>query len=151
VARVKGLTDDGPWVARVKLLGWVEGSAKAGLLDQAGVFLLPSYNEGLPVALLEAMAHGVPVVATRVGAIPDAVTDGETGYLIEPGDVDALVDRVSRLLADPDHAARLASRARNQTLATYGVQTIMPRLYGIYDGLSDVGSSVPHDVPTVLV
>ena len=70
---------------RVVFPGWVGAEDAQALLASAGVFVLPSYNEGLPVAVLEAMATGVPVVTTRVGAIPDLGIDGQAGFLIDAG------------------------------------------------------------------
>jgi glycosyltransferase involved in cell wall biosynthesis len=138
LAQVQAIIDKEPWGKRVRLLGWVEGQAKDEAFARARVFLLPSYNEGLPVAVLEAMAHGVPVITTPVGDIPDAVTNGETGFLIEPGDVEAIADRVSLLLGDAVLAERVGARARSQAYATYDVHAIVPRLFAIYDGADNL-------------
>src|SRR5947199_3185738 len=73
------------------------------------IFVLPSLNEGLPMTILEAMAASRPVVATRVGAIPSVVKDGETGLLVNPGDVNGLRDALARLLADSGVCRRLRS------------------------------------------
>ncbi|MFB6151949.1 MAG: glycosyltransferase family 4 protein [Haloarculaceae archaeon] len=74
---------------------------------EADAFVLPSHSEGFPNVVLEAMAHGVPVVATRVGGIDEVVTDGETALLVPPGDSEALADAVGRLQDDPGLRARL--------------------------------------------
>jgi len=74
------------------------------IVAAADVLVLPSLNEGLPRVILEAMATGLPVVATSVGGIPELVTDGRTGLLVRPGDEGALADAVCRVLADPDVA-----------------------------------------------
>jgi glycosyltransferase involved in cell wall biosynthesis len=97
---------------RVVLAG--ERHDVARLLAYAHVFVLPSRSEGHPVSVLEAMAAGVPVVASRVGGIPEQVADGETGLLVEPGDVDGLAAALRRLAADPALRRRLgeAGRAR---------------------------------------
>src|SRR5688572_3714674 len=70
----------------VKFTGWVGPSGKRALLDAAAVFALPSYAEGMPVSLVEAMAAGIPIIASSAGGIPEAVVDGVTGYLVAPGD-----------------------------------------------------------------
>jgi glycosyltransferase involved in cell wall biosynthesis len=96
----------------VEWAGWLDERAKARALADCDVFLLPSLSEGLPVALLEAMAAGKAVVATSVGGIPDAVRDGVDGVLIEPGDPDAVRAAVGRLVADRDERERLGAAAR---------------------------------------
>ena len=108
---------------RVELPGWVDGEAKAQLLARAGIFVLPSRFEGLPMALLEAQAAGLPVVATRVGGIPQAVRE-DNGRLAEPDNVASLVVALAPLLDNPAEAARMGARGREQVLAGYGVARV---------------------------
>ena len=136
VDEIRAIVTRQEWRDRVRFLGWVDGRAKADALATAAVFLLPSYHEGLPVAVLEAMAQGVPVVTTPVGDVPDAITDGADGFLVAPGDVAAIARRVSSLLADPALARRLGARARARAAAAYDVRAILPRLYAIYDAVT---------------
>ena len=79
--------------------------------DQAAIFCLPTRREAYGIAFLEALAHGLPVVATRVGAVPELVADGETGYLVDVGDVDALAERLTALLDDPERCRRFGEAA----------------------------------------
>jgi glycosyltransferase involved in cell wall biosynthesis len=116
----------------VTMLGWVSGQAKDRELQQATVYVLPSYIEGLPMGVLEAMATGTPTIATRVGGIPDAIDDGVTGFLIEPGDVDALADRITQLLADQALRERFASEARARVVSTFSPQRVLARLEDLY-------------------
>ena len=81
------------------------------LLRCADAFALPSYVEGLPISLLEAMALGVPCVSTRVNAIPEALEDGVNGFLVDPGDSDGLAEAIIKLKRDPELAVRLSSKA----------------------------------------
>ncbi len=104
---------------RATWLGWLDADAKARALREADIFLMPSTSEGLPVALLEAMAYGKPIVATRVGGIPDVLADGTEGLLVPPGDVAALADAVGTLVGDPDRAWALG-RAAKQRVAELG-------------------------------
>lgn len=109
---------------RLELPGWVAGEAKARLLARAGLFVLPSRFEGLPMALLEAQAAGLPVVATRVGGIPQVVTDGVNGLLADPDDVASLVEALVPLLADVELARRMGEIGRERVLAGYGVDRV---------------------------
>jgi glycosyltransferase involved in cell wall biosynthesis len=88
-------------------------------LPWADVLVLPSFTEGLPNVVLEAAAAGVPAVATAVGGTPEAITDGETGYLVAPGDPAALADRLARLLADEALRRRMGQAARARMHAEF--------------------------------
>ncbi len=117
---------------RVRLLGWVRGADKEHLLASAGVYALPSYNEGLPMSVLEAMAAGLPILSSPVGGIPDAVEDGVEGYLVNPGDVAALATRLRQLLSDPGLAEGMGQAARRKIEWCFSAQAIIPRLGRIY-------------------
>jgi glycosyltransferase involved in cell wall biosynthesis len=95
---------------RVRLAG--ERRDVPELLAAADVFVLPSASEGLPVSVLEAMAAGLPVIASRVGGVPEQVSDGETGLLVEPGDPSELTAALDRLIADPSLRRRLGAAGR---------------------------------------
>jgi glycosyltransferase involved in cell wall biosynthesis len=100
---------------RVRWLGWLDEDEKARLLDGPGaIFVLPSRSEGLPMALLEAMAHGAAIVATTVGGIPDTLTDGVDARLVAPGDPDALAAAVLALAEAPEERRRLGAAARDR-------------------------------------
>jgi glycosyltransferase involved in cell wall biosynthesis len=104
---------DGPLRSLVpEALGFVPHEEVQRLLARAAVVLLPSHREGLPMVLLEAMAHGRAVVATPVGGTPSLVEDGVTGLLVPAGDPKALREAVERLLADPELRQRLGKAAR---------------------------------------
>lgn len=122
--------------ANVDLPGWVDASERAALLDAATVFVLPSHAEGLPMSLLEAMAHGVPVVATAVGGIPEAVRDGVEGVLVAPGDAAALADAVLGLLADPDARMRLGAAGRERARTEFSSTRMIATLEDLYEKLA---------------
>lgn len=91
--------------------GYVENAVQA--LPDARVFAVPSvWQDAFPYAVLEPMAHGKPVVGSRVGGIPEQIEHGETGFLVEPGDPTALAESLSRLLLDPERASRMGKNAR---------------------------------------
>jgi glycosyltransferase involved in cell wall biosynthesis len=95
-------------------LGFVPHAQVERLLARAAVVVLPSHREGLPMVLLEAMAHGRAVVATPVGGIPTLVEESVTGLLVPPGDADSLRTAIERLLVDPDLRHRLGEAARER-------------------------------------
>jgi glycosyltransferase involved in cell wall biosynthesis len=114
-------------------LGFVPHDELERLYASAALLVCASYGEGMPLCVIEAMAHGLPVVATSVGGIPQLVEDGRTGFLVEPGDPAALRDRIERLLADAELRSRFGRAGRQkiallcswpavtaQTLAAYG-------------------------------
>ena len=124
------------WGRQVRLLGWLNDDAKSTLLSRASVFVLPSYNEGLPVALLEAMAHGVAVVTTPVGGIPEVVTDSKTGLLVAPGDVAAIAGAICRLLEDPSLRTTLGRNGRALIESEFSVERAVARIVAVYDSLA---------------
>ncbi|MFC1730811.1 glycosyltransferase family 4 protein [candidate division KSB1 bacterium] len=82
------------------------------IYESIGIFVLPSHRESCPMVILEAMAAGVPVIASDVGGIPEVVTHGETGYLVPPKDPQAIADAVSHVIGHPDEVRRIVERAR---------------------------------------
>jgi glycosyltransferase involved in cell wall biosynthesis len=116
----------------VKFVGWVGPSGKRALLETAAVFALPSYSAGLPVSLLEAMAAGVPVVASPVGGIPEVVVDGVSGVLVPPGDTAALARHLRKLLADRALGARIGAAGRESVRLRHAAERAVPQLEAIY-------------------
>jgi glycosyltransferase involved in cell wall biosynthesis len=103
------------------------------LLETLDVVALPSWTEGLPLVLLEAMARGRPVVATRVGGTPELVTDGETGLLVPPRDPEALAAALRRVLDDADLARRLGDAGRAQVAERFSASEQERRMLALYD------------------
>jgi glycosyltransferase involved in cell wall biosynthesis len=103
------------------------------LLAEADVVALPSWTEGLPLAALEAMAQGRPVVATPVGGTPEVVVDGETGLLVPPRDPEALAAAIGRLLGDPDLRRRLGDAGRRRAEERFSLEAMTRRMLAIYD------------------
>jgi glycosyltransferase involved in cell wall biosynthesis len=133
----KGIFDllEAAGVLRAQVPGLRIECAGDGDLGRSSAFVLPSYAEGLPMSLLEAMAAGCAVVATRVGGIPDLVTDGVDGLLVPPGDPDALAAALLRVLHDRAFAERLGNAARETIANRYAVERSLERLEHIYAGL----------------
>jgi glycosyltransferase involved in cell wall biosynthesis len=96
------------------------------------LFVLPSLYEGLPLSILEAMGAGLPVVATAVDGTPEAVADGETGYLIPPADPGSLADAVNRLLADRPLAAAMGRNGRARAEEHFSETALIDHLGQVY-------------------
>ena len=97
--------------------------------------VLPSSNEGTPVSVIEALAAGTPVVATRVGGVPDVVRDGEDGFLVEPGASDDLADRLAELARDEDLRERFGAAGRARVLPRYAVDRLVDDVDRLYRSL----------------
>jgi glycosyltransferase involved in cell wall biosynthesis len=117
----------------VHFLGW--RSEVAEILGSVDVMVLPSTAEGLPLAVLEAMSCGLPVVATNVGGTPEAVVDGSTGFLIAPGDHNALATRIIRIIQDADLRARLGGAARQRAMSVFSLDRVVAQLIHLYSEL----------------
>ena len=113
----------------VRVDGWLDHEVTLARLATASVFALPSYYEGLPNAMLEAMAAGLPIVATPVGAIPDVVRDGENGLLVPIGDANALTAALRTLLENPARAREMGLRGRATIAQQHDVERVW-RDYG---------------------
>lgn len=96
--------------------GWINTEQRDRLLTQADIFVLPSYNEGLPLSMLEAMAWELPVIVTPVGGIAEIVTDGDNGLLIEPGNVEQLSAAMQTLITNQDLRLSLRTKARKSIM-----------------------------------
>lgn len=120
----------------VRIEGWVEGDAKERLLRHAWVAALPSHVEALPMAVLEALASGVPVVATRVGGIPSAVEHQRQGLLIEPGDVSDLARSLVSILGNALRRKTMGRSARERALAEFSSEVVVPRIEAIWRDLA---------------
>jgi glycosyltransferase involved in cell wall biosynthesis/peptidoglycan/xylan/chitin deacetylase (PgdA/CDA1 family) len=126
--------------SRVRFHGNLTEPEVAKKLAEADVFVLPSIversgdTEGIPVALMEAMAAGVPVIASRLTGIPELVRDGETGLLVEPGDVDELAGKLAQVLAAPDAARGRAIAGRQLVEDQFELHSSARRLVGLFGG-----------------
>jgi len=120
---------------RIHFLGWrVDLETILGELD---VVICASRNEGTPVALIEAMAAGIPVLSTDVGGVADLVTHGRTGWLVSPGEPDAMANGIRRLLDDGPLRGRLAAAGRDVALDRHDVTGLVPRVETLYTAVID--------------
>lgn len=102
-------------------------------LSAADVLLLPSEQESFGLAALEAMACEVPVIASRVGGVPEVVTDGETGFLSEVGDLEKMANDAARLLSDAELRREMGKRARESAVARYRTEIVIPQYIEFYE------------------
>ncbi|HQW37257.1 MAG TPA: glycosyltransferase, partial [Usitatibacteraceae bacterium] len=135
---------DGPQREALELLAGQLGIAErvrfagnqadvAPWLQAFDLFCLPSYaNEGVPQALMQAMASGLPVISTPVGSIAEIVEDGVSGVLVPPEDANALRAAIESLLADGSRRARLATAAREAALRRFGEERMVERMLEIF-------------------
>ena len=120
---------------RVTFLGWIGAQQRETLLSEADVFVLPSYNEGLPMALLEAMGWGLPTIVTPVGGIPEVIQSEQNGLLIEAGDVTRLTEAMQTLVDYPQRRLELGKAAR-ATASIYDIHAYCDRLSALYAALA---------------
>lgn len=121
---------------KVELCGWISGDKKDLLFRNASVFCLPSFAEGFPMAVLEAWAYGLPVVATPVGGLPEVVEDGRDALLFPPGDVEKLASQLEKIISDEDLRKKIAASSTNLAKTTFNIKTVGARLAEIYAELA---------------
>lgn len=129
------------------LVGPEFGDQVKDRLRQADIFVLPSFLEGQPIAIIEAMASALPVIATSIGAVPDLVRDGVEGRIVEPGDVEGLAAAMEQLITDAESRAAMAGAIRRRAEQRHGLGRLSQRLSGLYDAvLADEISTFSDDL-----
>lgn len=117
--------------------GWVRDKEKDSYLRESGIFFLPSYNEGMPMAILDAMGYDMPVVSTNVGGIPKIVLNGINGYVCKPGDVKAISDSLVKIMSDKVLAEKMGAASRKLISEKYTLQKHFERLFELYEIVSE--------------
>jgi glycosyltransferase involved in cell wall biosynthesis len=117
---------------QVTFLGWIDSAQREKLLAEADIFILPSYHEGLPMAILEAMSWGLPIVSTPIGGIPEIVITNQNGLLIPPGDVDRLTQAIQSLISTKTLRLFLGENARN-SVKSFDISNYWDKLLNIFD------------------
>ncbi len=118
----------------VRFLGWIGSKQRDQILKEADIFVLPSYNEGLPMAILEAMAWGLPIITTPVGGIPEVVIQGQNGLLIEPGNVSQLSKSIQYLMQDITLRQSMGKFSR-ETVKSFDINSYSKKLTSIYNNV----------------
>jgi glycosyltransferase involved in cell wall biosynthesis len=136
VDRVRIMVENETYAEQIHVTGWVDPTERAQLLMQASIYVQPSYAEGLPMAVLEAMAAAVPVVGTDTDGTRDLVMDGVNGLLVPVGDVELLAAAIIDLAQDSERRASYGAAGRAQVMDTHDVTHILNDLYSFYDTLT---------------
>ncbi len=131
VEQVRSLAESLNLKEYITFPGWIDTARRNELLSKADVFVLPSYNEGLPMALLEGMSWGLPVITTPVGGIPEVVTHNENGLLVNPGNVQQLAEALQSLIESESLRLDLGSAARKR-IAPLDVRIYVSSLFNLY-------------------
>ncbi|MDR3575107.1 MAG: glycosyltransferase family 4 protein [Anaerolineaceae bacterium] len=118
--------------------GLVTGKEKIDLLSQASIFILPSYHENLPVAILEAMSMGLPVISTSIAGVPELIEDGKNGFLIQPGDYSTLADRIFSLIQDPALCQSMGKANINKIIKDYHPNVFETKMANVYRNILKV-------------
>lgn len=116
----------------VTWLGWIGPVERDQEMANADIFFLPSYHEGMPMAILEGMCADLPVISTPVGGIPDCVIDGQTGYLHEPGDIDGFADSILKLKDNPDILASMANASGERAATVFSPKQFAENVMTVY-------------------
>ena len=133
---------------KILFTGWLGRAEKDHLLARAAIFVLPSYHEGVPMAILEAMSWEIPIVTTPVGGIPEVVTEGQEGLLVNSGDIVGLAHALSRLLAAPSLRREFGERGRHKIESRFSIKILQPQLEQLW---IDSGVSRPEPEPGLMM
>lgn len=115
---------------RIAHIGWTDGELKKEFLKNTMINVLPSYNEGLPMTILETMAYGIPNISTNIASIPEVIKDGANGYMIKPGDIAELEQKLYALCTDKRLRLTISSRAWNDITQNFALDKHIAKLKG---------------------
>lgn len=131
-AELKKYVIDNNLSKQVEFLGWITKEDKANILKEADILILPSYNEGLPIAILEAMAYALPVISTNVGSIAEAVIDNQNGYLINPGDIKLLAEKIQLIISDREKWKIFSLKSRKLAENKFSEDVFISKINKLY-------------------
>lgn len=133
IPQIKALLKEKKTVKNVIFPGWVRDLKKDKLLRQSDIFFLPSYNEGMPMSILDAMGYALPIVSTDVGGITKIVRDGENGYTCQPGQIDSFVSKIVDLLKSEDDLKKMGIKSYNIVKEKYSLEYHLKLLSLLYN------------------
>ncbi|EKQ56950.1 MULTISPECIES: glycosyltransferase family 4 protein [unclassified Clostridium] len=129
LCKEKGIDD------HVSVLGWVKGSAKEKIIKESTIFVLPSYNEGMPMSVLESMGYSLPIISTNVGGIKNQVLNGVNGFLIEPGDKIKLTECINQLINSEELRENMGKESYELVKRKFNINNILTQLEKLYEEL----------------
>jgi len=118
---------------KIKIMGWISGTEKEQAYKNSDICILPSYNEGLPMSILEAMAVGLPIISTPVGGIPEAVEDCVNGFLIQSGDYVALAEKIDLLAGSNSLRTQMGEQSYKLAKEKFDIELIIKQLQNLYN------------------
>lgn len=121
---------------RIAHIGWITGEKKNKIIKNVMLNVLPSYNEGLPMTILETMSMGIPNISTNIASIPEVIHDGENGYLIEPGDIKELGEKILFLIRNKEKRKSFSERAYREITDHFSLSHHICILKSIYKELT---------------
>jgi glycosyltransferase involved in cell wall biosynthesis len=130
ISAYKNATRDIP---NIRFLGWINESQRLDALSRASVYCLPSYNEGLPMSILEAMSAGLPIISTNVGGIPEMVIPDINGYLVNPGSPKEIAENIMKIIQNPVIAKRLGNESKKLHSSLFSTETMGASFLKIYN------------------
>ena len=137
VEEVKKKVEEMKITHRIAHIGWTDGQQKENFMAQSMINVLPSYNEGLPMTILETMAHGIPNISTSIASIPEVLHDEENGFLITPGDVDTLCKRILQLIDDNSLRTRFSQASYKLVKYSFSLNANIQKLSRFYKILTE--------------
>lgn len=120
---------------RVAHIGWINSKQKCDFMSKSMINCLPSYNEGLPMTILETMAAGIPNISTNIASIPEVLCDGKNGFLITPGDIDTLTDRLKLLITDEGLRKQFSTASYDLVTTRFSLDANIDKLKSYYKTL----------------
>jgi glycosyltransferase involved in cell wall biosynthesis len=127
-----------------RMVFWGHQDGVKKLMDQMDILVLPSYDEGFPLVLLEAMSIGLPVIASGVAGIPEMIVDGETGILIPPGNIGAIGDGIERLMSSPLLRKSLGEKGQKRALKEFSKEKMLRQVRELYAAIIDEKHETCH-------
>ncbi len=135
VEPVRQFVDDNNLKNLIEVPGWIASEQKEQYLKTSDILILPSYNEQMPMSILEAMGYGYPIVATNIAGIPEMVAHGENGFLFEPGHIDDMAQYLKKLCADADLREKMGRKSLECVKEKFESTKIVRQLVAIYKNL----------------
>ena len=137
IEKVEAMIKNKNMEKNVQLLGWVTGREKERILKEASFYVLPSYNEGMPMSLIEGMAYKNVCISTDVGGIPKVINNNVNGVIIKPGDKEKLYSTLKKLLDNGELRQKLSNNARRTVEEKFNIENNIEKLIDLYEELCD--------------